>query len=140
MLTSVFVQIMASKPPIKPPKNVISSVTTIAIMILATIAISISSYYRDISNYRHYRPALLHNVLHNTCYYVYNIVFITRKFCALRKMMMLLPCFFHNIHLEKWKIKPNICMNTGNKINLKSMKYSSINIKSTGKENNHVMN
>ena len=32
-------------------------------MILATIAISISSYYRDISNYRHYRPALLYMAL-----------------------------------------------------------------------------
>ena len=29
------------------------------IMILATIMISILSYYRDISNYRHYRPALI---------------------------------------------------------------------------------
>ena len=46
-------------------------------MILATIAISISSYYRDILNYRHYRPALIGLSLFYT--HVFFSILITGK-------------------------------------------------------------
>ena len=71
---------MTPEPPINHRKCNKQNIKTIAIVILVTIAILLLFYYRDISNYCHYRPALHTGILtvvtivQNVIYQLINMV------------------------------------------------------------------